>query len=336
MTCLFPRTSSSSDADQPSANPILTSLLLQSLEHLRQQWRLLGLNGELFHDTAALRPLLQGWNDRQLHRVLQQIVQLYEAPDTCRSLALALDAQQLCMAQAPVLAELVQILQPLLRRLPQLVSNPPDAGTSSASATAAAATVIPSGTAAGDVPVVSSGSADSPWNGSLLGLSLLDTDLPIRTVNALRRNGYLALADLAGVDEERLQFGRNIGAQTIADLRSMLDGLGLSLPFSAVDALNRPVPTSQRPSSWRPQPGPWSHQDVQIQPWPPAGACGSEGTKSQLVVAPRPDDGINRDWCDQAAVLIRDQAQHEPPLEILRKLLRVCRKTSPRASSPQP
>lgn len=86
MTCLHPNAISHPDGDQPSGNPILSSLLLQSSEHLRMHWRSLGLSGDPFLSASDLQPRLQSFNARRLHRILGLIMQLCEDGASCVAL----------------------------------------------------------------------------------------------------------------------------------------------------------------------------------------------------------------------------------------------------------
>jgi hypothetical protein len=210
MTCLYPNAISQSDGDQSTSNPILTSLLLQAVEHLRLQWRALGLADDPFLQSAAVRPHLERFNARKLHRILGQIMQLCEDSASCKGLAEVLQHQTLSPMEAPALASLVLELSPLLVCVPLMQQSPQP---------------------------VSNGE-------SLLSLPLDANVLSIRASNALRRNGFHKLGDLVGVDEQRLGHCRNIGATSISELHSLLAGYGLSLPFSAeaAQAIQSPEP----------------------------------------------------------------------------------------------
>ena len=182
MTCLYPNALSQSDGDQSTSNPILTSLLLQAVEHLRLQWRALGLAGDPFLQSAAVRPCLERFNARKLHRIIGQIMQLCEDSASCKALAEVLQRQALSPLEAPALTSLVLELSPLLVSVPLIQRSPRN---------------------------VSRGE-------NLLSLPLASSNLSLRTINALRRSGFLKLGDLAGVDEVRLGHCRHIGATSIS------------------------------------------------------------------------------------------------------------------------
>ena len=264
MTCLYPNALSQSDGDQSTSNPILTSLLLQAVEHLRLQWRALGLAGDPFLQSAAVRPCLERFNARKLHRILGQIMQLCEESASCKALAEVLQRQTLSPLETPVLASLVLELSPLLVCVPLMQQSP---------------------------RTVLSGE-------SLLSLPLDANVLSIRASNALRRNGFHKLGDLVGVDEQRLGHCRNIGATSIGELRSLLEGYGLSLPFSAEAAKSIPSP----------------------EPIAAAVAQQQRDPALDLLV----DDSINRRWCELAAACIREKASTTPALKLIETLTSLC------------
>lgn len=251
MTCLHP-------------NPILSSLLLQAVEHLRLQWRSIGLAGDPFLESAELRPRLERLNARHLHRILGQIMQLCEDTASCKALAAVLQRQMLKPQEEPALASLVLELSPLLVSVPVMQRTPQ--------------------------PV--------PRADSLFSLPLVSTDLSIRTTNALRRNGFHQLGDLAAIDEERLRQCRNIGATSIAELNSLLEGFGLSLPFDA--------------------------EIAQAIPSPEAPIASAPPQRTPELDLPVVDDSINRRWCEQAADCIRQQMATTPPLALLHTLNGLC------------
>lgn len=263
MTCLYPNALSQSDGDQSTSNPILSSLLLQAVEHLRLQWRALGLAGDPFLQSAAVRPCLERFNARKLHRILGQIMQLCEDSASCKALAEVLQRQALSPLEAPALTSLVLELSPLLVSVPLIQRSPRN---------------------------VSSGE-------NLLSLPLASSNLSLRTINALRRSGFLKLGDLAGVDEVRLGHCRHIGATSISELRSLLEGYTLSLPFSAEFAQAIPIPE-----------------------YVAAPAMPQRDPALDLLV----DDSINRRWCELAAACIRQKASTTPALKLMEKLKSLC------------
>ena len=263
MTCLYPNALSQSDGDQSTSNPILTSLLLQAVEHLRLQWRTLGLAGDPFLQSAAVRPRLERFNARKLHRILGQIMQLCEDSTSCKALAEVLQRQALSPLETPALASLVLELSPLLVCVPLMQQSPQP---------------------------VSNGE-------SLLCLPLDANVLSIRASNALRRNGFHKLGDLVGVDEQRLGHCRNIGATSISELRSLLAGYGLSLPFSAeaAQAIQSPEPIA-------------------------VAATPQRDPALDLLV----EDTINRRWCELAAACIRQKASTTQALKLIGTLTSLC------------
>jgi hypothetical protein len=263
MTCLYPNVLSQSDGDQSTSNPILTSLLLQAVEHLRLQWRALGLAGDPFLQSAAVRPRLERFNARKLHRILGQIMQLCEDSASCKALAEVLQRQTLSPLEIPALASLVLELSPLLVCVPLMQQSPQP---------------------------VSNGE-------SLLSLPLDANVLSIRASNALRRNGFHKLGDLVGVDEQRLGHCRNIGATSISELHSLLEGYGLSLPISAEAAQSIPSP-----------------EPIAVAATP------QRDPALDLLV----EDTINRRWCELAAACIRQKASTTPALKLIETLTSLC------------
>lgn len=263
MTCLYPNALSQSDGDQSTSNPILTSLLLQAVEHLRLQWRALGLSGDPFLQSAAVRPRLERFNARKLHRILGQIMQLCEDSASCKALAEVLQRQTLSPMETPALASLVLELSPLLACVPLMQRSP---------------------------RTVSSGE-------NLLSLPLVSSNLSLRTINALRCNGFHKLGDLAGVDEVHLGHCRNIGATSLSELRSLLAGYGLSLPFSAEAAQSIPSP-----------------EPIAVAATP------QRDPALDLLV----EDTINRRWCELAAACILQKASTTPALKLIETLTSLC------------
>lgn len=91
---------------------------------------------------------------------------------------------------------------------------------------------------------------------TLLNQDLRVLELTIRTDNSLRRNGLHLIADLVGMDEQRLQSYRNCGAASLNEVRSGLARLGLELPFSSEQAMaicwekKSPIETEWVSPSW--------------------------------------------------------------------------------------
>ena len=64
----------------------------------------------------------------------------------------------------------------------------------------------------------------------ILEMSLADTGLPVKTVNALEKNNILLVADLAQQDRDTLLGMDNFGERTLADCEAILDKLGVPHP----------------------------------------------------------------------------------------------------------
>jgi cell wall assembly regulator SMI1 len=266
MTCLHPNAISQPDGDQPSSNPILSSLLLQSIEHLRMHWRSLGLSGDPFLSASDLQPRLQSFNARRLHRILGLIMQLCEDGASCVALDSALRCHVVLQDEAPALASLVLELSVLLDKVP-------------------------------DIQRTSQAPRQASQGDGLLSQPLDVSNLSIRTTNAMRRNGFHRIGDLAGIDEDRLSHCRDIGATSIAEVRRMLESYGLDLPFSAETAEGIASPEV----SAAPMP---SHRSPDL----------------ELLM----DDSANRCWCEQAVDCIRQHAATTPALTLIKTLNRLC------------
>ena len=59
--------------------------------------------------------------------------------------------------------------------------------------------------------------------------------LTIRSFNSLKRNGIHTLLDLAGKTRENLFSLKNVGAASVAEVQSVLERLGLEMPFAACE-----------------------------------------------------------------------------------------------------
>lgn len=59
---------------------------------------------------------------------------------------------------------------------------------------------------------------------------LADTQLSVRTVNALERLGVFTVGDLLRRNQQQLMDSQNFGDKTMRELIDLLDAIGLALP----------------------------------------------------------------------------------------------------------